>query len=220
MALRWATDATLLRPQRRCTTVHRRSERVFLSPVEFRIGHDPPIRKPWRVSLNADLQDCDGFRAGTFRAHLKRQHGAEQRNCVTVRIASEAQGGPSRFSSTWWSRFARTADWITGALRDHISPAMRLRWGARVNYVGISHYHGDHTGQAASFPQATLLIGKAIGMCSRARRLQGANAAPLKHWLGGEGKAEPVAKTKTCSATAWSSCWTCRDTRRAITACW
>ncbi len=31
---------------------------------------------------------------------------------------------------------------------------------AQVKYVGISHYHGDHTGQARQFPQATLLIGK------------------------------------------------------------
>jgi N-acyl homoserine lactone hydrolase len=31
---------------------------------------------------------------------------------------------------------------------------------ASVKYVGISHYHGDHTGQARLFPQATLLIGK------------------------------------------------------------
>ena len=30
----------------------------------------------------------------------------------------------------------------------------------QIDYVGISHYHGDHTGQAASFPQATLLIGQ------------------------------------------------------------
>src|SRR5215471_12776998 len=30
----------------------------------------------------------------------------------------------------------------------------------QIGYVGISHYHGDHTGQLASFPKATLLIGK------------------------------------------------------------
>src|SRR3954468_10042474 len=30
----------------------------------------------------------------------------------------------------------------------------------QVKYVGISHYHADHTGQVASFPKATLLIGK------------------------------------------------------------
>src|ERR1700753_1965338 len=28
-----------------------------------------------------------------------------------------------------------------------------------IKYVGISHYHADHTGQVSSFPQATLLIG-------------------------------------------------------------
>ena len=30
----------------------------------------------------------------------------------------------------------------------------------QIKFVGISHYHGDHVGQLASFPQATLLIGK------------------------------------------------------------
>src|SRR5262249_6418727 len=35
----------------------------------------------------------------------------------------------------------------------HVSPA-------QVKFVGISHYHGDHTGQASQFPSATLLIGK------------------------------------------------------------
>ena len=29
----------------------------------------------------------------------------------------------------------------------------------QIKYVGISHYHADHTGQIASFPKATLLIG-------------------------------------------------------------
>ena len=29
-----------------------------------------------------------------------------------------------------------------------------------VGFVGISHYHSDHTGQLASFPDATLLIGR------------------------------------------------------------
>ena len=30
----------------------------------------------------------------------------------------------------------------------------------QVKYVGISHFHGDHTGQLAPFTNATLLIGK------------------------------------------------------------
>src|SRR6266705_704707 len=30
----------------------------------------------------------------------------------------------------------------------------------QVKYVGISHFHADHTGQLINFPKATLLIGK------------------------------------------------------------
>src|SRR4029078_2340716 len=30
----------------------------------------------------------------------------------------------------------------------------------QVKYIGISHFHGDHIGQANSLPKATLLIGK------------------------------------------------------------
>lgn len=67
----------------------------------------------------------------------------------------------------------------------------------QINYVGISHYHGDHTGQAASFPQATLLIGQGDWDVLQGSTPSGTtNAAPLKHWLSGEGKAEPVAKDK------------------------
>ena len=30
----------------------------------------------------------------------------------------------------------------------------------QIKYVGISHYHADHTGQVASFPKSTVLIGE------------------------------------------------------------
>jgi N-acyl homoserine lactone hydrolase len=67
----------------------------------------------------------------------------------------------------------------------------------QINYVGISHYHGDHTGQASSFPQATLLIGQGDWDVLKGSTPSGtSNAAPLKHWLSGEGKAEPVARDK------------------------
>ena len=67
----------------------------------------------------------------------------------------------------------------------------------QINYVGISHYHGDHTGQAASFPQATLLIGQGDWDVLNGTTPSGTtNAAPLKHWLSGAGKAEPVARDK------------------------
>jgi len=65
----------------------------------------------------------------------------------------------------------------------------------QVKYVGISHYHGDHTGQASEFPQATLLIGKGDwDVVSDPKQAQ--LAAPFTHWTSGEGKVEPVTGDK------------------------
>ena len=61
----------------------------------------------------------------------------------------------------------------------------------QVKYIGISHYHPDHTGQAASFPQATLLIGKGDWDVLTAPK-PAVNPAPFAHWIGGAGKVEPV----------------------------
>ena len=66
---------------------------------------------------------------------------------------------------------------------------------AQVKYVGISHYHGDHTGQASQFPQATLLIGKGDwDVVTDPKQTQ--LAPPFKNWISGEGKVEPVTGDK------------------------
>ena len=63
----------------------------------------------------------------------------------------------------------------------------------QVRFVGISHYHPDHTGQVGSFPQATLLIGKGDWDVLTSPKPPGnANPAPFAHWIGGGGKVEPV----------------------------
>lgn len=63
----------------------------------------------------------------------------------------------------------------------------------QIKYVGISHYHGDHTGQAGSFPQSTLLIGKGDWeVVTNPAPPQGVNPAPLTNWIKGGGKVEPV----------------------------
>lgn len=67
----------------------------------------------------------------------------------------------------------------------------------QIKYIGISHYHGDHTGQAASFPAATLLIGKGDWeVLNDPKRDPEINVANLSHWLGGGGKVEPVSGDK------------------------
>jgi N-acyl homoserine lactone hydrolase len=63
----------------------------------------------------------------------------------------------------------------------------------QVQYVGISHYHADHTGQLGSFPQATLLIGKADwDLVASPKPPAGVNAAPFAPWTSGGGKVDPV----------------------------
>lgn len=58
-----------------------------------------------------------------------------------------------------------------------------------VAYVGISHYHYDHTGQIADFPDATLLTGKGDWEVIKVWP----PAEPrFRRWLSGGGKVEPV----------------------------
>jgi N-acyl homoserine lactone hydrolase len=67
----------------------------------------------------------------------------------------------------------------------------------QIKYVGISHYHADHTGQVASFPGSTVLIGakewEAITAPKPAARV---NFKPFESWIKGEGKVEPLALDK------------------------
>ena len=61
----------------------------------------------------------------------------------------------------------------------------------QIRYVGISHYHPDHTGQAASFAQATLLIGKGDWDALNSAKPP-VDTAPFAPWMGGGARVEPV----------------------------
>jgi N-acyl homoserine lactone hydrolase len=63
----------------------------------------------------------------------------------------------------------------------------------QITFIGISHYHGDHVGQVASFPQATLLIGKGDWEAlNQPVPNPGVNPANFAHWMSGGGKVEPL----------------------------
>ncbi len=65
---------------------------------------------------------------------------------------------------------------------------------AQVKYVGLSHSHGDHIGQASLFPTATLLVGKGDwDVLSDAKATP--NQAPIAPWLSG-GKVETLTGDK------------------------
>jgi N-acyl homoserine lactone hydrolase len=67
----------------------------------------------------------------------------------------------------------------------------------QIKYVGISHYHADHTGQLASFPGSTVLIGKGDwdGITAPKPNV-GASVAPFAHWISGAGKLEALTGDK------------------------
>lgn len=60
---------------------------------------------------------------------------------------------------------------------------------ADVTYVGISHYHYDHTGQVADFPTATLLTGKGDWDAIKERP---SASERFRHWLSGGGRSEQL----------------------------
>jgi glyoxylase-like metal-dependent hydrolase (beta-lactamase superfamily II) len=67
----------------------------------------------------------------------------------------------------------------------------------QIKYVGISHYHADHTGQVASFPNATVLIGKGDWDAITAPKpAQGVNFAPFEHWIKQQGKVDALTLDK------------------------
>ena len=62
-----------------------------------------------------------------------------------------------------------------------------------IKYVGISHYHADHTGQLPSFPKSTLLVGQGDwDVITNPKPLTGANVAAYEHWTKGGSKVEPL----------------------------
>jgi N-acyl homoserine lactone hydrolase len=67
----------------------------------------------------------------------------------------------------------------------------------QIKYVGISHYHGDHTGQLDPFTKATLLIGKGDwDGVTAPTPMQGANVAGFKAWIAEGRKVEPLTGDK------------------------
>jgi N-acyl homoserine lactone hydrolase len=61
----------------------------------------------------------------------------------------------------------------------------------QINFVGISHHHSDHTGQAADFPNATLLIGDEDWEVIRNNPQQ---AALFRPWIEGGARREAIAR--------------------------
>ena len=67
----------------------------------------------------------------------------------------------------------------------------------QVKFVGISHFHADHTGQLDPFKNATLFIGKGDwDQITSPTPMQGANVAGFKSWIDEKRKVEPLTGDK------------------------
>ena len=67
----------------------------------------------------------------------------------------------------------------------------------QIEYIGISHYHGDHTGQATQFPKAKLLIGAEDLAALKSKTPPGGAAPPhIQPWLDGTSPVEPLAEDR------------------------
>ena len=67
----------------------------------------------------------------------------------------------------------------------------------QIRFVGISHYHADHTSQLPSLNKSTLLIGRGDwDAVSAPKPGGGVNAPAFTHWVKGDSKVEPVVGDK------------------------
>ena len=63
----------------------------------------------------------------------------------------------------------------------------------QIEYIGISHYHGDHTGQATQFPKAKLLIGAGDFEALKSKTPPGGSApGHIQPWIDGTSPVEPL----------------------------
>ena len=63
----------------------------------------------------------------------------------------------------------------------------------QIAFIGISHYHGDHTGQASQFPKAQLLIGAGdLAVLKSSPPPRGAAPPHIQPWLDGKAPVEAL----------------------------
>ena len=63
----------------------------------------------------------------------------------------------------------------------------------QIEFIGISHWHFDHVGQARHFPQARLLMGREdVELLRGPSPPDEDSAQALTHWLTGSGRLTPI----------------------------
>jgi N-acyl homoserine lactone hydrolase len=140
--------------------------------------------EPVDVSAFSDTRAFDGKKVPLIGSCYLVQHGTEYLLWDTgvLPAAKDAAGRP-------YVKITIAAQLATLGVR-----------AEQITYVAISHHHADHTGQAAGFAHATLLIGERDwATLSAPREPSGGEVAPspVAPWLEGKGgKVEQISHDK------------------------
>ncbi len=156
----------------------------------------PPAAKPaaeislWRLDCGTFLiKDFGAFFSDTF-AYKPGQSKDITASCYLIRHGNRYMLWDTGVPAAMKDKPAENAAQRISLKRTVVEQLQQL--GVRpeqIETIGISHYHFDHTGQAASFPNAKLVIGKGdFDALKGATTPGGGDASHLKHWLSGAGK--------------------------------
>lgn len=147
----------------------------------------PPEMEMWRLDcgevnftdFNAFFSDTSEYPAGPKRLVA---------SCYLIRHGTDYMlwdaGLPAALVGSPNSNPAMTAS-LRASIVDQLRQ-INVR-PEQVTILGISHYHFDHVGQAASFPHARLIMGPGDLAALRSGQ-PGVNPAPLAPWLTGGGQ--------------------------------
>ena len=160
---------------------------VALTAMQAPAATPRPELELWRLDCGQiDFTDFNAFFSDTseYPAGPKRLVGS----CYLIRhgdqyllwdtgLPGALVGNPARTASSARLCRSRIVDQLA---RIDVRPE-------QIAIVGISHYHFDHTGQAADFPQARLLMGPGDLAALRGTD-PGIEREPLARWLTGGGQ--------------------------------
>lgn len=152
-----------------------------------------PAMELWRLDCGAiKVSDFDVFSDTYLYPGQPKQLTA---SCYLIRHGDQYLLWDTGVSGSLAGKPAETGGVFTISLKERIVDQLaRLKLTPTdIDYVAVSHYHDDHTGQAADFPGATLLMGRGDWDAVKTRP---ATAARFKPWIDGGAKVEPVAGDK------------------------
>lgn len=136
-------------------------------PAENEVARDDVPAGP--AALTLTRLDCGSATIKNFDQFFSDQPGLYESgpreitdSCYLIRHGDQAMLWDTGFPAAWKGQTHDLGD-LTARVDQTLAEQL-AKLGVKpadIDIVGISHMHSDHTGQAAEFPQAMLLIGRA-----------------------------------------------------------